>query len=123
MKNINKFKLKYQQTNNILVSEMPLRLLEKLIRKKTKTCSNQDNNIDEVRYSTNRLYTDGYYCEFDYLSSCYTDTLVYDSTGKRMYFNVSYTDINTYCPSLATVSYNSTQKMLFYTSKRYLCGA
>ena len=73
--------------------------------------------IDPIAYDSinKRLNTNGAYCVYDsFLGECETNTVIYNTTAKKL---VQYQEgiyEGGYCSNINAVSYNSTSKRLTY---------
>jgi len=75
------------------------------------------STIDPIAYSSTakRLTTNGAYCVYDsYLNECETNTVIYNTTAKRLAQYQEAIAYGGYCSNINAVSYNSTSKRLTY---------
>jgi len=73
--------------------------------------------IDPIAYSSTakRLTNNGAYCVYDpYLGQCLTNTVVYNSTARRLVQYQEAVYYGGYCSNINAVSYNSTARRLVY---------
>jgi len=78
------------------------------------------NSIDPLLYDSTakRLNTSGYFCQLDATGSmCNTNSVVYNTTYKRLVVFTEGVTVGSYCSGGNLVSYDSTNKRLKYSSQ------